>query len=92
VTVAFNADGTIASIRVGEDRFAETPGYGALAQQDGFLSQFIGKLPPLTMANPGAPQTESTITKIFGVDTWTSATITTQTILDAVNQAFGARP
>ncbi len=73
VTAAFDADGKITSISIGDDSFNETAGLGARALEDAFQAQFIGKQMPLTLAD---------------IDAIASATITSTAVVDALNAAY----
>lgn len=92
VKVIFAKDGSIVSIKIGDDQFAETPGYGASAKDETFAQQFIGKIPPLHIRTQGEPESQSTVENLVNIDTVTSATKTMQAILDAINEAFANRP
>lgn len=72
VTVAFDTEGKITEMKIGDDRFAETEGFGAAALEPAFAEQFIGKKAPL---------------KVEDVDALSGATITTQAVVDALNKA-----
>ncbi|MDD4135131.1 MAG: FMN-binding protein, partial [Eubacteriales bacterium] len=73
VFVTVKDDGTISALKVGDTQFAETQGYGAGALEDDFTAQFIGKSLPLTSGD---------------IDGISGATITTNAVLEAVNQAY----
>lgn len=92
VKVAFEANGAIQSVQIGDEQFKESDGYGALALAPGFAEKLHGKLPPLALAGKGEQEGPSTLSAISDADTATSATITTQAILDAINEAFATRP
>ncbi len=64
----------ITAIVIGDNQFAETPGFGALALEDDFQKQFIGKSLPV---------------KAEDIDAIAGATITTNAVIDAINSAFG---
>ena len=66
------ADNTITAITIGDDSFAETPGFGAKALEDAFKAQFIGKTLPVSAAD---------------IDAIAGATITTNAVIEAINQA-----
>jgi len=66
------ADNAITSIKIGNESFAETPGFGAKALEESFTAQFIGKKLPLNAAD---------------IDGITGATITTNAVLEAINNA-----
>ena len=73
VEVAFDADGKITHIKIGDDSFNETAGLGAKALEDSFKAQFIGKAMPL---------------KLSDIDAIAGATITSTAVVDALNAAF----
>ena len=75
VEAAFDADGKITSIKIGDDSFAETPGLGARALEDEFQAQFIGKQMPLTLAD---------------IDAIAGATVTSTAVVDALNEAYAS--
>ena len=75
VEAAFDGDGKITYISVGNDAFAETPGFGARALEAENLLPFIGLQMPLTVEN---------------VDALAGATITKTAIVTALNKAFEA--
>ena len=81
VETAFDADGKITYIKIGDDSFAETPGLGARALEDAFQAQFIGKKMPLALAD---------------IDALAGATVTSTAVVDALNEAYasagGAEP
>ncbi len=70
VTLKLDGNGAISEISIGDDFFNETPGYGAGALEEGFQAQFIGKVPPLALAD---------------IDAISGATITSQAVVDAIN-------
>jgi len=74
VTVTFAADGTVEALVV--DASTQSPGLGMKCAEDGFIDQFIGKAAPFTLNE--------------GIDAVSYATITSQAIVDAVNQAAAA--
>ena len=76
VTVTFDENATITGITVGDDQFAETPGYGAGALEPAFAEQFVGISAPVAMAD---------------VDAISGATITSEAVLDAINSAYKQR-
>ncbi len=92
VTVSFSPEGAVSHIKIGDDAFAESQGYGAGALSEQFTGQFIGKKPPLKIRGNGEAPSADTIEKITDPDAVTSATVTTQAIVDAVNEAFGSKP
>lgn len=71
VRMTMDDEGAIAAIDIGGARFNETAGLGALAKEPAFANQFIGKKPPLASAD---------------IDAIAGATVTTQAVLDAVNE------
>ena len=71
VRMTMDDEGAIAAIDIGGARFNETAGLGALAKEPAFANQFIGKKPPLAMTD---------------IDAIAGATVTTQAVLDAVNE------
>lgn len=92
VTLRFDADGKIEDISIGGEGFAETPGYGALALEEAFAKSLIGKLPPLRIRQADEPAGEDLVNRITNPDTTSSATTTTQAIIDAINEAFNNQP
>ena len=84
VKVAFNEDGSIKALTIGDDDFNETPGLGAKAQEEVFISQFAGKMPPLSLRKADEEASASNIDGITG------ATVTSQAVVDAINEAAGA--
>ena len=73
VTAAFDADGKITYIKIGDDSFSETAGLGAKALEDSFQAQFIGKAMPL---------------KLSDIDAIAGATVTSTAVVDALNAAY----
>lgn len=73
IKAVFGEDGTIQSVVIGDDKFVETPGLGAKAQEEPFKSQFVGKKAPLKLAD---------------IDAIAGATRTSQAVVDAINQAY----
>ncbi len=71
VTLSLDDAGAITEITIGDAFFNETPGYGAGALEEAFHAQFIGKVPPLTLAD---------------IDAISGATITSNAVVNAVNQ------
>ena len=69
LTVENNA---ITAITIGDAQFAETPGFGAKAQEEAFTAQFIGKTLPVAAAD---------------IDAIAGATITTNAVIEAINTA-----
>lgn len=73
VAVTFEKDGvTIKTLTIGDENFAETPGFGEAAKEPEYAEQFIGKKTPL---------------KLDDIDAISGATITTEAVLDAINEA-----
>ena len=62
---------TIQEISIGDSQFAETAGMGALALEDKFQSQFIGKTIPVAIGD---------------IDALSGATITTNAVLEAIGE------
>ncbi len=60
---------------------AETPGLGALADEDEFKSQFIGKTPELTVV-------KSDSTSDMEISAITASTITSNAVVSGVNDAY----
>ena len=73
VRLRLNAAGAIEALTVGEARFAETDGVGSKVKDASFLGQFEGKTPPLELGKD--------------VDGISGATVSSQAVVDAVNQA-----
>ena len=73
VAAAFDAEGKITYIKIGDDSFSETAGLGAKALEDSFQAQFIGKTMPL---------------KLSDIDAIAGATITSTAVVDALNAAY----
>ncbi len=74
VEIQLDDQNTITEIVIGDDKFAETSGYGAKAQEPAFYDQFIGKTGQLTLGTD--------------VDAISGATITSAAVVDAVNTAM----
>lgn len=72
VEILLGDDNAIAEIIIGDDSFAETPGYGTKVRETAFSDQFIGKTPPLDEGD---------------VDVVSGATISSRAVIDAVNTA-----
>lgn len=90
--VNFDEDGSILTLEIVKDGFAETPGYGALALEEGFTDQFIGKLPPLAIRKAEEENAPNLVDNLVNLDTNSSATFTMQAIIDAINEAFANMP
>ena len=73
VRLTLDDQGRIAAIDVGGARFAETEGVGSRVKDEAFTGQFIGLTPPLTLNEQ--------------VDAVSGATISSQAVVDAVNEA-----
>lgn len=67
-------DGTLSGIQVGGRDFKETEGLGAKAKDASFTNQFKGKKAPVTLGQ--------------NIDAIAGATVTSQAVVDAVNQSF----
>lgn len=74
VRLTLEDSGAISAIDVGGARFLETVGVGSGVREEAFTSQFIGKTPPLTLNQD--------------VDAVSGATLSSQAVVDAVNEAF----
>ena len=75
VEAAFDADGKITYISVGDEEFAETAGYGAAALEKENQYPFIGAQMPLELGD---------------VDALTGATFTKTAIVNGLNKAYDA--
>ena len=73
VRLTLDDQGKIAAIDVGGARFAETQGVGSRVKEEAFTKQFIGLTPPLTLNEQ--------------VDAVSGATVSSQAVVDAVNEA-----
>ena len=73
VTTGLDLNGVITGVLVGGDRFAETPGLGALTREAAFTGQFVGKTPEIRLNQDG-------------VDTVTGASTTSRAVISAVNR------
>lgn len=78
VTVGVTADGVITGVVVGDN--SETPGLGKNAQKPEFAAQFAGKDGAITVKKGGGASENE-------VDALTGATITTQAVVNAVDEA-----
>ena len=74
VRLTLEDSGAISAIDVGGARFRETVGGGSGVREEAFPPQFIGKPPPLTLNQD--------------VDAVSGATLSSQAVVDAVNEAF----
>ena len=72
VMAMMNDDGVITYLTV--DASSQTPGFGQRCEEEAFTSQFIGKKVPLTLG--------------VDIDAMTSATVTSQAVVDAVNSLY----
>ncbi len=73
VFVTVKDDGTITHLAVGDDKFAETDGLGSPARDKAFTGQFVGKTIPVAIGD---------------IDALSGATVTTNAVLTAINQAY----
>ena len=73
ITAAFDDAGVISSFTIGDDKFAETEGYGKKALEPAFAEQFVGKKLPLTISD---------------IDAISGATITSKAVVEAANKAY----
>jgi Na+-translocating ferredoxin:NAD+ oxidoreductase RnfG subunit len=73
VEITVDDSGAIATLTIGNDRFAETEGLGTKVLDEAFIAQFIGKVPPLALAD---------------IDAVTGATITSEAVIAAINTAY----
>lgn len=73
VRLTLDDKGAITGLKVGGARFAETEGVGSRVKEDAFVEPFIGKMPPLTLGED--------------VDAIAGASISSQAVVDAVNEA-----
>lgn len=73
VDVAFDTEGTILSLSVGNEKFQETEGVGTQVKDEAFTAQFIGKKAPVAMED---------------IDTITGATVSSTAVVNAVNKAY----
>lgn len=78
VTVGVTVDGIITGVVVGDN--SETPGLGKNAQRPEFAAQFAGKDGTITVKKGGGASENE-------VDALTGATITTEAVTNAVNEA-----
>lgn len=72
VRLTLDEAGAIAALTVGGARFAETDGVGSRVREEAFARSFLGKTPPLRLKD---------------VDAISGATVSSQAVVDAVNQA-----
>ena len=73
VAVVFDEKGAITFLKIGDDRFAETPGLGDKVLTEEFAQQFIGKAPPIDIKD---------------IDAIAGATMTTRAVIDGINEAY----
>ena len=73
VRVELDENNIITAITIGDEKFCETPGFGARALEEPFQSQFIGKQLPLSVNE---------------IDAISGATITTNAVIAALNSAL----
>lgn len=78
VTVSLDADGAVQDVQIGGAGFNETEGFGAQALEADFRNQFRGKRGPLAYGD--------------GIDAIAGATITSNAVLKAINEALGGTP
>lgn len=72
VSLGLDDKGNIATLNVGQARFAETDGLGSKVREESFTAQFIGKTPPVSLDD---------------VDAVAGATVSSQAVVDAINEA-----
>lgn len=101
VKVTFDESNKITSFAIGDDKFSETPGYGAKALDPEFAQQFVGKQAPLTIddidAISGATVTSTAVVNAANkaysianatpVDAVSGATVTSEAVVEALNSA-----
>ena len=75
VQVALDENGVITGLVVGDENFAETTGLGERAKESSFREQFVGKSGTLAYGD--------------GIDALSGATITSNAVMQAVNEALG---
>ena len=63
----------ITALAIGDEEFAEVPGFGAKALEPSFIKQFIGKTLPIDVSD---------------IDAISGATITTNAVIEALNAAY----
>ncbi len=73
VEVTFDENSNITALKIGDDNFAETPGIGDAVLEDDFIKQFIGKAAPIDIKD---------------IDAASGATVSTQAVIDGINEAF----
>ena len=77
VEIALDDEKKISDIVIGDENFNESAGLGARAQEDEFKNQFIGKSGKLELGTD--------------IDAIAGATITSQAVVDAVNEALASK-
>ena len=77
VKIGLDAEGKIAAIEIGDESFNETRAFGGKAQEPEFYEQFIGQTGPFTLGE--------------NIDAITGATMTSQAVVDAVNEALAPK-
>lgn len=80
IIAGVDTEGRITGVSVGGSSFSETPGLGAKSKDKAFTDRFIGKTAPLTVVKAGQTADEN------GVDAITSATITSTSVVNGVNE------
>lgn len=73
VRLTLDDQGRIAALDVGGARFAETEGVGSRVRDEAFVQQFVGLIPPIALNED--------------VDAVSGATVSSQAVVDAVNDA-----
>ena len=66
-------NGLITALKIGDEQFSETAGFGAKALEEAFVNQFIGKALPIEKTD---------------IDAIAGATITTDAVIAALNKAY----
>jgi len=82
VTVSFAEDGSILTLEIGDEDFNETPGLGTRVQDEEFIQSLIGKVAPLALLKADEEEAPNL------VDAVTGATVTSQAVVEAINEAF----
>ena len=77
VKIGLDAEGKIVAIEIGDEDFNETPAFGGKAKEPEFCEQFIGRTGPFKLGE--------------NVDAITGATMTSQAVVDAVNEALAPK-
>ncbi len=73
VQLGIDSQGAISSVNIGAERFMETEELGGRTRDGSFTEQFIGKTPPISLDD---------------IDAVSGATVTSQAVVDAVNEAY----